>query len=55
MGMPSYWKEVNIMHWKAFKYPWNLFCGYQAIEQFSKELEPQQKTKGLSNFLINKI
>jgi uncharacterized protein YdhG (YjbR/CyaY superfamily) len=52
-GMPTYWKDHNIIHFAGFKNHMGIYPGPQAIEHFAERLQGHKFSKGAIQFPYN--
>lgn len=53
-GMPTYWKQHNIIHFAGSKKHIGLYPGPEAVEAFSGQLKDYQTSKGTIRFPYEK-
>lgn len=53
-GMPTYWKQHNIIHFAGSKKHIGLYPGPEAVEAFSGQLKGYQTSKGTIRFPYEK-
>lgn len=53
-GMPTYWKQHNIIHFAGSKKHIGLYPGPEAVEAFSGQLKDYQTSKGTIRFPYKK-